>query len=108
MFSTRDHDQILCREVINLNPYASKKGSTQRSSVSEKLAATLNNCSYPVFNVDKRSVRDHVGILQNRHTEKKLRAEEKASGITQKSSKNWIRTRAEEWRLIKGKQQMSD
>ena len=81
MFWTRDHDLILCREVINLNPYASKKGSTQRSSVWEKVAATLNNCAYPVFNVDKRSVRDHVGILQNRH-KKKLRAEEKASGIT--------------------------
>ena len=41
---------------------------------------TLNNCSCLVFNVDKRSVRDHVGILQNRH-KKKLRAEENATGI---------------------------
>ena len=41
---------------------------------------TLNNCSCLVFNVHKRSLRDHVGILQNRH-KKKLRAEEKATGI---------------------------
>lgn len=44
------------------------------------MATTLNNCSCLVFNVDKRSVRDHVVILQNRH-KKKLRAEEKATGI---------------------------
>ena len=44
------------------------------------MATTLNNCSCLAFNVDKRSVRDHVGILQNRH-KKKLRAEEKATGI---------------------------
>ena len=47
----------------------------------EKVAEALNNCSSPAFNVDKRSVRDHVGILVNRY-KKKLRAEEKATGIT--------------------------
>ena len=44
------------------------------------MATTLNNCSFLAFNVDKRSVRDHVGVLQNRH-KKKLGAEEKATGI---------------------------
>ena len=58
-----------------------KKGSTQRSSIWEKIADTLNKCSVPKFFVDKRSVRDHVGIVVNRH-KKKLRDEEKASGIT--------------------------
>ena len=80
MFWTKDHDLILCREVLNLNPFTTKKGSTQRSTIWDKVATTLNNCSCLVFNVDKRSVRDHVGILQNRH-KKKLRAEEKATGI---------------------------
>ena len=70
-------DLILCREVLNLNPSTTKKGSTQRSTIWDKVATTLNNCSCLAFNVDKRSVRDHVGILQNRH-KKKLRAEEKA------------------------------
>ena len=78
---TKDHDLILCREVANVNPYMTKKGSTQRSSIWEKIADTLNKCSVPKFFVDKRSVRDHVGILVNRH-KKKLRDEEKASGIT--------------------------
>ncbi|CAH3118764.1 unnamed protein product, partial [Porites lobata] len=80
MFWTKDHDLILCREVLNLNPFTTKKGSTQRSTIWDKVATTLNNCSCLAFNVDKRSVRDHVGILQNRH-KKKLRAEEKATGI---------------------------
>ena len=35
----------------------------------------------PKFRVDKRSVRDHVGILVYKH-KKKLQAEEKATGIT--------------------------
>ncbi|CAH3169870.1 unnamed protein product [Porites lobata] len=57
MFWTHDHEAILCREVVNVNPYTTKKG------------------------VDKRSVRDHVGILVYKH-KNKLLAEEKATGIT--------------------------
>ncbi|CAH3033993.1 unnamed protein product [Porites lobata] len=56
MFWTHDHEAILCREVVNVNPYTTKKGSTQR-------------------------IRDHVGILVYKH-KKKLLAEEKATGIT--------------------------
>ena len=69
------------REVVNVNPYTTKKGSTQRSSMWEKIADTLNKCTVPKFRVDKRSVRDHVGILVHKH-KKKLLAEEKATGIT--------------------------
>ena len=27
MFWTHDHEAILCREVVNVNPYTTKKGS---------------------------------------------------------------------------------
>ena len=47
----------------------------------EKIADTLNKFIVPKFRVDKRSVRDHVGILVYKN-EKKLLAEEKATGIT--------------------------
>ena len=47
----------------------------------EKIVDTLNKCAVPKFRVDKRSVRDHVGILVNKH-KKKLLVEEKATGIT--------------------------
>ena len=46
----------------------------------EKIAEVLNECTVHKFRVDKRSVRDHVGILVNKH-KRKVRAEEKASGI---------------------------
>ena len=77
---TKDHDITLCREVANLNPYSTKKGSTMRSGIWEKIADNLNKCSVPKFSVDKRSVRDHVGNLVNKH-KKKLRDEQKATGI---------------------------
>ena len=46
----------------------------------EKIADVLNKCTVHQFRVDKRSVRDHVGILVNKY-KRKVRAEEKASGI---------------------------
>ena len=81
MFWTKEHDVILLREVVNLNPYKTKKGSTQRSRMWEKVAEALNNCSSPAFNMDKRLVRDHIGILVNRY-KKKTKTEEKATLIT--------------------------
>ena len=67
---THDHEAILCKEVVNVNPYTTKKGSTQRSSMWEKIADALNKCTVPKFRVDKRSVRDHVGILVYKHKKK--------------------------------------
>ena len=80
MFWSNEHDVFLWREVVNLNPFTSKKGSTQRSGMWEKIAQILNECTALSFSVDKRSVRDHMGILVNKH-KRKVRAEEKASGI---------------------------
>ena len=46
----------------------------------DRIANTLNTCPKPVFVVDKRSARDHVGILINR-IKNKSRAEERSLGI---------------------------
>ena len=81
MYWTSDHDVLLCREVVSENPYKTRKGSSQRSEMWDKIANTLNSCTKPVFAVDKRSVRDHVGILINR-IKKNSSAEERSSGIT--------------------------
>ena len=78
MFWSNEHDVFLWREVVNLNPFTSKKGSTQRSGMWEKIAQILNECT--VLSVDKGLVRDHIGILVSKHT-RKVRADEKASGI---------------------------
>ena len=80
MVWSNEHDVFLCREVVNLDPFTSKKRSTQRSGMWEKIAQTLNECTLLRFNVDKRSVRDHMGILVNKR-KRKVRAKEKASGI---------------------------
>ena len=80
MFWSNEHDGFLCREVVNLDPFTSKKGSTQRSGMWEKIAQTLNECTALRSSVDKRSVRDHIGILVNKD-KRKVRAKEKASGI---------------------------
>ena len=80
-FWTYDHETILCREVVDVNSYTTKKGSTKRSSMWEKIADTLNKCAVPKFRVDRRSVRDHVESLVYKR-KKKLQAEEKAIGIT--------------------------
>ena len=40
----------------------------------------MNECTALSFSVDKRSVRDHIGILVKKH-KRKVTAEEKASGI---------------------------
>ena len=40
MFWSNDH--MLCREVVKLNPFTAKKGSTQRSRMWEKIADVLN------------------------------------------------------------------
>ena len=71
---------MLCREVVSENAYNTRKGSSQRSELWDRIANTLNSSTKPVFVVDERSVRDHVGILINR-IKKKLRAEERSSGI---------------------------
>ena len=57
MFWTYDLEAIPCREVVDVNPYTTKKESTKRSSMWEKVADTLNKCAVPKFRVDKRSVR---------------------------------------------------
>ena len=71
---------FLWREVVNLNPFTSKKGSTQTKGMWEKIAQIVKECTVLRFSVDKRSVHDHMGILVNKH-KRKVRAEEKASGI---------------------------
>jgi len=80
MYWTSKHDVLLCREIVSENPYKTRKGSSQKSEMWDKIANSVNTCSKPVFAVDKRSVRDHVGILIDR-IKKKLRAEERSPGI---------------------------
>ena len=63
MFWTHGHEAILCKEVVNVNPYTTKKGSTQRSRMWEKIADTLNK-----FTVLKFTGAPKEDIVQNHLT----------------------------------------
>ncbi|KAK2547398.1 hypothetical protein P5673_032620, partial [Acropora cervicornis] len=63
---------------MTMKPSYAEKSSI--SSTWEKIVDTLK-CTVPKFRVDKRSVRDHVGILVFKH-KKKLQLEEKTLGKT--------------------------
>ena len=80
MFWTEEHDKLMCREILAVDPFSgTKKGTVQRGSkwkVIENLMATET----PTFKVDTRSVRDRYNLLSQK-LRKKLKEEEKASGI---------------------------
>lgn len=63
------------------DPYIYKKGSPQRSETWKKIVDVLNKCASPQFNVDHRAILDHINVLVNKY-KKKIRAEERASGIS--------------------------
>ena len=70
---TEEHDSVFCREVIFVNPFSAKKKSVQRSALWQKVADTLNSITDPVFYVDKRSVRVHIGVLVQRFKRKEAK-----------------------------------
>ena len=57
-----------------------KRGSITRGQIWDKIANNLNNLQLPRFRVTKRSVRERYTLL-NEKFKKKMREEEKASGI---------------------------
>ena len=78
---TAEHDLILSKEILFMNPYRAKKKSVQRSGLWQRIADNLNSVDEPRFSVEKRSVRDHIAILIQRFKRKEA-AEAKESGTT--------------------------
>ena len=78
---TSKHDLILCKEIICVNPYSAKKKCVQHSAISQQIAENVNSIQSPRFIVDKRSVRDHIGILVQRFKRKES-SELRESGTT--------------------------
>ena len=77
---TSEHDLCLCQEILVLEPFKAKRGSITRGQIWDKIANNLNNLQLPRFRVTKRSVRERYTLL-NEKFKKKMREEEKASGI---------------------------
>ncbi|XP_029209096.1 uncharacterized protein LOC114972841 [Acropora millepora] len=77
---SEDHDHSLCQEILALEPFKAKKGSIARGQIWDEIASNLNSLEIPRFKVTKRSVRERYTLLIEK-LKKKLKEEEKASGI---------------------------
>ena len=66
-------------------PLQCKKKSLQHSALWEKISDNLNVVKDPHFNVEKRSVRDHIGILVQRF-KRQQKQELRESGISPEST----------------------
>lgn len=82
MYWTENHDLLLIREVLAVDPYSQPKGSRERAKLWEEIAMSLNSVSAPQFSVTVRSVRDRVNLVLIKTHKKKVSEENKASGIT--------------------------
>ncbi|KAK3735253.1 hypothetical protein QZH41_000601 [Actinostola sp. cb2023] len=77
---TREHEKIFVREILVQEPFAHPKGSLARGKIWGSIADMLNDLKYPVFRVQKRSVREKFNSLQQKY-KSKMRKEKGASGI---------------------------
>ena len=78
------HNDIFVREMYLAEPWQHKKGSCERGSAWDQISESLNNHENPRFNVNQKAVRDHNYL--EREYKKKVREEERASGISPQNS----------------------
>ena len=57
---TEQHDNILCQEILVLEPFKAKKGSIARGQIWDKIANNLNSLQHPQLRVTKRSVKAYL------------------------------------------------
>ena len=75
------HDEMLCRDILVVDPFTgTKKGTVAIGTKWEEVAKILNKIQQVYFKVDKRAVRDHYNLL-SKELRNKLKREEKESGI---------------------------
>ena len=70
----------MCREVLVSEPFNFKPRNSERGKVWEAIAQRLNAIDQLKFRVSARAVRDRYSLLTAKQA-KKLRDEEKASGV---------------------------
>lgn len=75
------HDEMLCREILVVDPFTgTKKSTVARGTKWEEVAQNLNKIQEVYFKVDKRAVRDRYNLL-SKELRTKLKTEERESGI---------------------------
>ena len=80
MIWTDEHNELLMREVLLVEPYQFKVSTKERGNASNGIAEDHNNIRSPRFHVNKRSVREHYGLLLTNY-KRKMAEINKASGI---------------------------
>lgn len=83
---TEEHEVVMLRELMLMQPWQHRKGTSERGDDWEKLAISLNAIPNPQFRVTQRSVRDHYSTMEKRRR-KKVREEDRASGIAPEEDK---------------------
>ena len=77
---SEEHDLMLCREVLVMEPFKYLRQSRKRGEIwGQIIAQNLNELSLPKFTVRTRSVRDRFTLLLKKCKEK-MRNEEQGSG----------------------------
>ena len=80
---TREHDILLCREVLALEVYKHKKGTNEAGRLWDEIAKNLRGCQTVRFksNLSQRAVRERFNLIQGRFKENE-KTELAASGIS--------------------------
>ena len=80
---TREHDILLCREVLALEVYKHKKGTNEAGRLWDEIAKNLRGCQTVRFksNLSQRAVRERFNLIQGRFKENE-KSELAASGIS--------------------------
>ena len=80
---TREHDILLCREVLALELYKHKKGTSEAGRLWDEIAKNLGGCQTVRFksNLSQRAVRERFNLIQGRFKENE-KTELAASGIS--------------------------
>ena len=77
---TKEHDVMLCREMLVIQPFRFKHGTRDRGRCWEKIAQNMSDIAHLNFIVDMRGVSDRFGKVE-KNFKKKRASEERASGI---------------------------
>jgi len=81
MYWTEEHDRLMCREILAVDPFTrTKKGIVQRGAKWKIIGDHLLEILETKFKVDSRAVHGCYQLLAQK-LRKKLKSEEKASGI---------------------------
>ena len=79
---SEEHDVPFLREMLPRNIFETKKGSPARGLAWESIVDSLNEIHSPKFQrKDKKAVRERWNLLRTKFS-KKMREEEKASGVS--------------------------